>query len=283
MDKCFTIMTRNMSKTSNRDSMFRYFHWPSIPVHHVSDAICDLSIIKMRSQVIFSSRSKLHSALVLVKGSEREWRKVTEATALLINFMCNGKAVSIRFEISAFLLCFHNRPSTAKFCIVSVPHFITNNFDVMKKKKQNCAHENIQFDTFVRCVSFNLNICLCLFSLCSLERNQREFATRDFCASSWHCQRQEQYAIAEHHGAHQNKGLSLTEKSEPAPIYLQNISVATLTLHTQPYSIRWQRIVVMWSVCSGSGSSLFSSSQTFCHSKFFVSSHFDECRALEER
>ena len=45
-------------------------------------------------QVIFSSRSKLHSSLVLVKGSEREATHVMEATQLLINFMCESIAVS---------------------------------------------------------------------------------------------------------------------------------------------------------------------------------------------
>lgn len=48
------------------------------------------------SQVIFSSRSKLHSSLVLVKGCEREANKVQEATRLLIHYMCRSMAVSVR-------------------------------------------------------------------------------------------------------------------------------------------------------------------------------------------
>lgn len=46
-------------------------------------------------QVIFSTRPKLHSSLVLVKGSEKESAKVQEATQLLINFMCENIAVNI--------------------------------------------------------------------------------------------------------------------------------------------------------------------------------------------
>lgn len=49
---------------------------------------------KFNVQVIFSARPKLHSSLVLVKGSEKEAAKVQEATQLLINFMCESIAVS---------------------------------------------------------------------------------------------------------------------------------------------------------------------------------------------
>lgn len=52
---------------------------------------------KFNIQVIFSTRPKLHSSLVLVKGSEKEAAKVQEATQLLINFMCESIAVSIYY------------------------------------------------------------------------------------------------------------------------------------------------------------------------------------------
>lgn len=54
---------------------------------------------KFNIQVIFSTRPKLHSSLVLVKGSEKEAAKVQEATQLLINFMCESIAVSIVVNI----------------------------------------------------------------------------------------------------------------------------------------------------------------------------------------
>jgi protein bicaudal C len=46
-------------------------------------------------QVIFSTRPKLHSSLVLVKGSEKEVLKVKEATKRLIDYMCESIAVSV--------------------------------------------------------------------------------------------------------------------------------------------------------------------------------------------
>lgn len=50
-------------------------------------------------QVIFSSRQKLHSSLVLIKGSEKDYKKVKEATQRLIHFICGSLAVStISFE-----------------------------------------------------------------------------------------------------------------------------------------------------------------------------------------
>lgn len=52
-------------------------------------------------QVIFSSRPKLHSSLVLVKGSEKEAEQVQEATQTLINFSCENIAVCI----SCYLKC----------------------------------------------------------------------------------------------------------------------------------------------------------------------------------
>ncbi|KAL5281386.1 BICC1 family protein [Megaselia abdita] len=55
-------------------------------------------------QVIFSTRPKLHSSLVLVKGSEKEAAKVQEATQELINFTCENIAnqilVHMQLEIS---------------------------------------------------------------------------------------------------------------------------------------------------------------------------------------
>ncbi|XP_036321966.1 protein bicaudal C [Rhagoletis pomonella] len=55
-------------------------------------------------QVIFSSRPKLHSSLVLVKGSEKEATKVQDATQMLINFSCENIAnqilVQMQLEIS---------------------------------------------------------------------------------------------------------------------------------------------------------------------------------------
>lgn len=41
-------------------------------------------------QVIFSTRPKLHSALVLIKGSEREYLKVKQATQFLIGRICEN-------------------------------------------------------------------------------------------------------------------------------------------------------------------------------------------------
>lgn len=55
-------------------------------------------------QVIFSTRPKLHSSLVLVKGSEKEELKVKEATRRLMDFMCENIAnqipVQMQLEIS---------------------------------------------------------------------------------------------------------------------------------------------------------------------------------------
>lgn len=55
-------------------------------------------------QVIFSTRPKLHSSLVLVKGSEKEEQKVKEATRRLMDFMCENIAnqipVQMQLEIS---------------------------------------------------------------------------------------------------------------------------------------------------------------------------------------
>ncbi|XP_055851865.1 protein bicaudal C [Episyrphus balteatus] len=60
--------------------------------------------IKFNVQVIFSSRPKLHSSLVLVKGSEKDADKVQEATQLLINCTCGKHAgemlVQMQLEIS---------------------------------------------------------------------------------------------------------------------------------------------------------------------------------------
>ncbi|XP_058448811.1 protein bicaudal C [Malaya genurostris] len=55
-------------------------------------------------QVIFSTRPKLHSSLVLVKGSEKEELKVKEATRRLMDLMCENIAsqipVQMQLEIS---------------------------------------------------------------------------------------------------------------------------------------------------------------------------------------
>lgn len=48
-------------------------------------------------QVIFSTRPKLHSSLVLVKGSEKEVLSVKEATKRLIDLMCESIAVSCNY------------------------------------------------------------------------------------------------------------------------------------------------------------------------------------------
>lgn len=48
---------------------------------------------KFNIQVIFSSRSKLHSSLVLVKGSEKEAANVQDATRLLIIHMCGSVSI----------------------------------------------------------------------------------------------------------------------------------------------------------------------------------------------
>ncbi|XP_030382478.1 protein bicaudal C [Scaptodrosophila lebanonensis] len=59
---------------------------------------------KFNVQVIFSTRPKLHTSLVLVKGSEKESAQVRDATQLLINFACESIAsqilVSVQMEIS---------------------------------------------------------------------------------------------------------------------------------------------------------------------------------------
>ncbi|XP_053675629.1 protein bicaudal C [Anopheles nili] len=55
-------------------------------------------------QVIFSTRPKLHSSLVLVKGSEKEEQMVKEATRRLMDLMCENMAsqipVQMQLEIS---------------------------------------------------------------------------------------------------------------------------------------------------------------------------------------
>lgn len=60
--------------------------------------------VKKNVQVIFSSRPKLHSSLVLVKGSEKDAERVQEATQLLINYTCGKHAsemlVQMQLEIS---------------------------------------------------------------------------------------------------------------------------------------------------------------------------------------
>lgn len=64
---------------------------------------------KFNIQVIFSTRPKLHSSLVLVKGSEKEAAKVQEATQLLINFMCESIAVtSVQHKLKGLLKTFKN-------------------------------------------------------------------------------------------------------------------------------------------------------------------------------
>ncbi|EDW57610.2 uncharacterized protein Dvir_GJ18051 [Drosophila virilis] len=59
---------------------------------------------KFNVQVIFSSRPKLHTSLVLVKGSEKESAQVRDATQLLINFAFESIAsqilVNVQMEIS---------------------------------------------------------------------------------------------------------------------------------------------------------------------------------------
>nr|XP_036216038.1 protein bicaudal C isoform X2 [Bactrocera oleae]XP_036216039.1 protein bicaudal C isoform X2 [Bactrocera oleae]XP_036216040.1 protein bicaudal C isoform X2 [Bactrocera oleae]XP_036216041.1 protein bicaudal C isoform X2 [Bactrocera oleae] len=54
---------------------------------------------KYNVQVIFSSRPKLHSSLVLVKGSEKEATKVQDATQLLINFSCENIAILVQMQL----------------------------------------------------------------------------------------------------------------------------------------------------------------------------------------
>lgn len=50
--------------------------------------------LKYSVQVIFSTRPKLHSALVLIKGSEREYLKVKQATQILIERICENIKVT---------------------------------------------------------------------------------------------------------------------------------------------------------------------------------------------
>jgi protein bicaudal C len=69
-------------------------------------------------QVIFSSRPKLHSSMVLVKGCEKEHKNVIDATKRLLEFMFGDQAVSGKkllidlklifvsfFSINEMLLC----------------------------------------------------------------------------------------------------------------------------------------------------------------------------------
>lgn len=43
-----------------------------------------------------TTRQKLHSTIVMVKGTEKEADKAKQATFLLINFLCDTFAVSIQ-------------------------------------------------------------------------------------------------------------------------------------------------------------------------------------------
>lgn len=74
----------------------------SIPDHD-TPYIKDVEV-QFNVQIIFSNRPKLHSSLVLVKGSEKEAQKVKEATQALISFTCEDIAnqilVHMQLEIS---------------------------------------------------------------------------------------------------------------------------------------------------------------------------------------
>lgn len=61
---------------------------PDNNTEYVKDVEAKFNIL-----VIFSSRSKLHSSLVLVKGSEREAANVRDATRLLIIHMCGSVSI----------------------------------------------------------------------------------------------------------------------------------------------------------------------------------------------
>lgn len=54
----------------------------------------DMLVSVVMLQVLFRTRPKLHSTLVLVKGCEWELPKVKEATMLLVKHMCDNLAVS---------------------------------------------------------------------------------------------------------------------------------------------------------------------------------------------
>lgn len=60
------------------------------------DATCPY-VVKIQEQykvqVMFRSRSKLHSTIVLVKGVEWEVDQVKQATILLMEYMCENLAV----------------------------------------------------------------------------------------------------------------------------------------------------------------------------------------------
>lgn len=92
---------------------------------------------KFNIQVIFSTRPKLHSSLVLVKGSEKEAAKVQEATQLLINFMCESIAVSQTYFL---IFEFNIKMYGNKFLnlLLQFPFF---NFS-----KQNQIHVNLQLE-----------------------------------------------------------------------------------------------------------------------------------------
>lgn len=98
----YQTVTRNTSRMSKTSLTFRYAYRLSFYFAIIFHIIFLVSFIW---QVIFSTRVKLHSSLVLVKGSEKEAARVQEATQLLINFMCDNIAVScLLFSLLSLLL-----------------------------------------------------------------------------------------------------------------------------------------------------------------------------------
>jgi protein bicaudal C len=57
---------------------------------------------KYNIQVIFSTRPKLHSSMVLVKGCEKDHQDVKDATKRLIEYMFESIAVSLFFAFVIF-------------------------------------------------------------------------------------------------------------------------------------------------------------------------------------
>ncbi len=75
-------------------------------------------------QVMFRTRAKLHSTLVMVKGCEWEVIRVKEATVHLIKHMCGSFAVRI----------LNKQPTNFSLCLVSSTNYYFNNMTIRRIK-----------------------------------------------------------------------------------------------------------------------------------------------------
>lgn len=135
----------------------------------------DIRRIFSLSQVIFSSRSKLHSSLVLVKGSEREANKVQEATRLLIHYMCRSMAVSV-FSLYWFLLS-NSRIQTRHFAL----HVAT---------KYRCERTYVNVNWYFVFVSFSFfarikSVWICNLRFHRITMTLSKAKTMRSCSASW--------------------------------------------------------------------------------------------------